>query len=58
MELLLIVLCIILALGFVLDKATDLVKILKSEKSLKLNKGFEAKVSVSPINNSNQKISK
>lgn len=52
MELILvIILCIILALGVLLDKATHFIKQLQSKGSAKLSKGFEAKVSVVPIDN-------
>lgn len=41
---------IILALGYIIDKATKFIKELKSsKKSFRLKNGFEAKISVAPI---------
>lgn len=48
MEVLLVILCIILACGFAFDKATGFVKQLKSG-SAKLSKGFEARLSIAPL---------
>ena len=48
MEVLLVILCIILASGFAFDKATGFVKQLKSG-SAKLSKGFEARLSIAPL---------
>lgn len=48
MEVLLVILGILFAFGFVIDKLTDFVKQLKSG-SAKLSKGFEARISVVPI---------
>lgn len=46
MELLLGLVALIFSLGFLFDKAKELVQQLKSGNSVKLNKGFEAKLSV------------
>lgn len=49
MEILLTALCIILSLCLLLDKAIDLIKQLKTKKSVRLKHGFEAKISIAPI---------
>lgn len=48
MEVLLVILCIILALSFAFEKATGFIKQLRTN-SAKLSKGFEVKLSVVPI---------
>ena len=50
MEVGLIVVVVLFSLGFLLEKATDFIKQLKS-RSEKLNNGFEAKLSLVPIHN-------
>ena len=49
-EVILALIGILFAIGFVLEKATNFIKQLKSNGSAKLSKGFEAKLSVVPIN--------
>ena len=50
MEVLLVIMSIIFALSFLIEKTTDLLKQLKSCNSAKLKNGFEAKLSVVPVN--------
>lgn len=50
METLLVLAVILFALGYVFEKASDFIQHLKSG-SAKLTKGFEAKLSISPIGN-------
>ncbi len=50
MEVLLAIMGILFALGFVIEKACSLIQQLKSG-SAKLSKGFEAKLSIVPIDN-------
>jgi len=49
MEVLLVIMGIVFAIAFLLEKATDFVKQLKNFGSAKLSKGFTATVSVIPI---------
>lgn len=49
MEILLAILGIIFAFGYLLEKATDFIKQLKTSGSAKLSRGFKAEVSVVPI---------
>lgn len=49
MEILLAILGIIFAFGYLLEKATGFIKQLKTSGSAKLSKGFKAEVSVVPI---------
>ena len=49
MEFLLVIALIMHALGFLLEKVTNLIKQLKSSGSAKLTKGFQASLSVTPV---------
>ena len=49
MDILLGILAIIFALGYLLEKATGFIEILKTSGSAKLSRGFKAEVSVVPI---------
>lgn len=50
MEVLLVIVVLLFALGFVLEKASNFIQQLKNG-SAKLSKGFEAKLSIVPIGN-------
>ncbi len=54
MEVLLVIMGILFALGFLIEKATNFLKQLKSCDSAKLKNGFEAKLSVVPVNNKSE----
>lgn len=56
LEVLLVITIILFALGFAFEKAKDFFKELKSG-SAKLNKGFEARLSVVPIDNKKSEVS-
>ena len=56
METCLIIIVILFALGFMLEKASDFFKQLKSG-SAKLSKGFEAKLSFVPIHSKKSEVS-
>ena len=58
MEWLLGVAVILFVLGYLAEKLTDLLKKLKSSGSAKLNKGFEAKLSVVPIDKKSEDVHK
>ncbi len=58
MEWLLGVAVILFVLGYLAEKLTDLLKQLKSSGSAKLNKGFEAKLSVVPIDKKSEDVHK
>lgn len=49
MDILLGILAIIFALGYLLEKATGFIEKLKTSGSAKLSRGFKAEVSVVPI---------
>lgn len=49
-EVLIVIMGIIFALAFFIEKATNFMKQLKSSNTTKLRKGFEAKLSVVPVN--------
>lgn len=49
MEVLFIIMGIIFASTFLVEKATDFVKQIKSSGSARLSKGFEARLSVVPV---------
>lgn len=51
MDILLVIVCLLFATGFVIDKATNFIKSLKTNNSAKLKSGFQVSLSVIPIDN-------
>lgn len=56
MEILLGLIALIFAISCLLDKAKDFIKQLKSSGSAKLNKGFEAQLSIMPIHKKSEDV--
>ncbi len=57
MEILLAVIILVFALSFLVGKMTNFIKELKHNGSVKLSKGFEAKLSFVPIENKKSEVS-